>query len=289
MAKIKQQDSTRLRLSRKKFGGIPRPYLGMSGVGISCLRQRFYQFHWTETKKHSARTERIFEMGHLFEQIAIAELKSIGCEVFRRKGKKKIEMFGKVDEQQEEFIDETGHAKGHPDGRISGTVEFDLEELLLELKTMAQSYWDDCKKRGIKKAHPYYYGQVQRYMGKMNLKHCMFLAINKNTCQYHVEFIEYNKNEDRDYIRNERTVLFSDAPPERFYTRGHYKCSAEWCDFQDVCWSEREPEKNCRTCEHSDLENGGIWSCNLKKESVEISEKKQRIGCDKHKIGWGLN
>jgi hypothetical protein len=289
MALLKKQDSTSLKLSRKKFGGKPRDYLGMSSSGISCLRQRFYQFHWVETKKHSARTERIFSLGHLFEQVAIKELKSIGCEVFLRRDEKKIEMFGTPDEQQEEFVDETGHAKGHPDGRISNVFEFPEEELLLELKTMAQSYFLDVKKRGVKKAHPYYYGQAQRYMGMANLKTCMFLAINKNDCKYHIEFIIYNKNEDRDYIRNERAVLFSDSPPEKFYTRDHYKCSAEWCDFEDVCWHDRQPEKNCRTCEFSDLENGGIWRCCYnKKENVKISVEKQRVGCEKYKKGWEL-
>ena len=298
MPKLPKKQGTIHTINSKEYGGIPRPYLGMSGIGASCWRQLWYVFHWVNPTKHNARTERIFSVGHLFEKIAISDLKAAGCFVFMvNKDGDQVELTGEVGETQEELIGFAKHAKGHPDGRMIGIQEFPGQELLLELKTMKDSKFKAFKKTGIKESNYVYYCQSNKYMGKMGLKVCFFLAINKDTCEYWWEFLFFDKDLFKELERKEQVILISDEPPEKAYTSSHYLCG--FCDQSGVCHYGDSPEENCRTCEHCDLENDGGFSCtnpvvnDVKsngqcEDARELSVDEQRKGCSHWEKGWGL-
>lgn len=293
MAKLIRRASTLAKINAKQYGGQPRPYLGMSGCGEPCLRKRYYGFHWVAAGLHQARTQRIFSIGHLFEKILIEDLKAVGCEVYKVIDGKEYPMTGDVEEQQEEYIDHTGHMKGHPDGRVRGLLEAPKTEHKLEIKTMAAKYWEDVKKRGVQLAHPMYYAQMQRYMGEAKLERALFCAVNKNTCHYYFERIEFDKKVYDDLVRADLSVIFTDAPPPKHYPEGHYKCRADgdmeigFCKYGNVCHLDQDPMINCRTCDYSDMEDGGKWSCQKQKDKV-LTVQEQRDGCKKYKKGWGL-
>lgn len=287
--KIIRKVGTKTAIEKNEFGGEPkdvRGYLGMSSCGEECQRKRWYGFHFANFKKHKARTERIFNIGHLFEQVAIADLKSVGCKIFRIEKNKRIELFGLKEEKQESLSGATGHEGGHPDGRITGVLEAPKTEHLLELKTMKAEFFKVLVKEGVEKSNPNYYAQMQRYMSAMKLTRALFIAINKNTCEYHFERICFNKREADDLIRKELDVILTDRPPAKHYPKGFYKCHDSWCHFSEICRGESEPLENCRTCEYSDMENGGAWLC--KEKGCFLSVNQQLAGCEEYKKGWEL-
>lgn len=295
MAKIPKRERSIDEIDKINYGlGVPRGYLGMSGIGASCWRKLWYSLHFINRTGCTARTQRIFDIGHLFEKIAIDDLKKIGCFVFRVDSDgNQCEMTGEVGEEQEELVGFAGHAKGHPDGRIIGLREMPRIECLLELKTMNDDKFQSFKKSGIQIANNTYYCQTQIYMRRMKLTMCFFLAINKNTCEYHQEFIEYDESFAAELERKEKVIIISDAPPERAYPSNHYLCN--WCDFYGQCHANEKPDKNCRTCAHSDMEDDGKWSCSSAKhndgvceDEYELTVEEQVIGCEYWEKGWDL-
>ena len=286
MPKLPEKIGTIHSINENEYGGAPRTYLGMSGIGGACWRSLWYGFHWAKVTKHNARSERIFSIGHLFEQVAIAELKSAGCFVFRLdKDGNSIELTGEKGEEQEELTGFGGHAGGHPDGRIIGLIEYPHQELLLELKTMKDDKFKSFKRKGVINSHPVYYGQAQRYMDKMGLKVCFFLAVNKNTAEYWWEFIHFDREFAAELKRKEMVIIISDEPPERGHMSSSLECS--WCEKKGICHFGEEPDQNCRTCEHCDFVDDGEILCDIQDEK-KLSVVEQRSGCSKWSKGWGL-
>lgn len=274
-----------------------RPYLGMSGVGEPCSRRLYYGFHWTSPRrKLTARTKRIFRIGNLFERMMIDELKDNGMEVYRITPEgERVDLTGDTEELQETLVGFGGHEIGHCDGRIKGVQEAPKTEHLLELKTMAEKYFKSVKEKGVSVSHPEYYAQCQKYMHKMKLTRAFFIAINKNTCELYIERIEYDKGIATELDRKAQDIIMATEPPPKHYLKGHFKCN--FCEHNAVCHEEAEPLKNCRTCEFSDLEEGGKWSCSNRRavdmltkgkceDEMEISLVRQEKGCKHYKRGW---
>ena len=287
MAKIVRKVSTRRvidnRESEPSYGNFT---IGFGSIGKECARELYYGLHWVSKGTVTAKTQRIFTIGHLFEAMAIKDLQEIGIEVFKRIDGEKIPMTGELNEVQEKLLGVTGHSKGKPDGRCLGVLEAPKTEHALELKTMNQKNFDACLKQGVYAANKTYFGQVQRCMESMKLTRTLFVAINKNTCEYYIERIYFDPAYAKDLVRKEISIITTDEPPIKAFPKGHYKC--DWCRKKPICDLDIEPEINCRTCDFSDLENEGKWSCNVKKKSRIISVDEQMAGCEKYKKGWGL-
>lgn len=296
MAKLPFRDTTKFYLDNKistpEYG---RGYLGMSSIGEECARKLWYGFHFASKRKFKNRTKRIFSVGHLFEEIAIKELKSIGCEVYKIENGKKVELTGAYDEDQETLMGFFGHVSGHSDGRIKGVIEFPNLEMLLELKTMKDDKFNAVKKKGVVEAFPIYYAQTQRYMSEKKLTKTFFLAINKNTCEYHVEFIDSDPAFAKELKRKESEIIMSDRPPAKAYPEGYWKCFN--CDNKNVCHNGYDPELNCRTCKFVDIAPKGEWHCSNKdhnrdkkyfKDDYVLTLEEQKLGCKFYKKGWNL-
>jgi hypothetical protein len=289
MAKIERRISTKNAINTKQYPAGRNATVSFSKIGEPCSRKLWYEFHWVARgEPFDARRQRIFSVGRIFERIAIQELKSVGVSVFKINEQGLVEeLFGTDGEKQEVLLGKTGHSKGKPDGRCIGVHEAPKTEHLLELKTMKQEEWKKVLKSNIKESKPEYYDQVQRLMREMKLKRCLFISINKNTCEYIFERIELDESHAASLERKELHIITSDAPPEKFYDQGHWKCEPDQCSNALVCRNGDEPEKNCRTCDFSDMENGGKWSCQ-KQDGKVLSYDEQLAGCDQYKKGWNL-
>ncbi len=304
MAKLgKFLNTTSAKINALEFGGKPRPYLGMSGIGFHCSKGIFLQFHWAQVNRHTARTERIFNAGHLFEPQLITQLKLAGLEVYKilkdteenraqseiyeflDDGTIKVAHYGQPDELQEEYVGFAKHAKGHSDGRVKGVIEAPDEEHILEAKTMKESKFKNLCKEGVKKECPEYYAQCQRYMRGSGLKWALFIAINKNTSHLYIERVKYLDKFAQDLVRKEHTIIMSDIVPSNNYAKNYYKC--DMCFQREVCKGEIPVAKNCRTCKFCDIEDEGRWSCAWKDRKY-LSTEEQRIGCEHYQLGWGL-
>lgn len=264
----------------------PRPYLGMSSLGGPCARALWYGLHWVSVKPIPARVSRIFERGDWEEHRIVRDLKAAGVECFRRDAEgNKIEITGAINEEQEELIGFAGHAKGHPDGRCVGLPEAPVAEHLLEFKSANDKNFQKFVKLGVKSANPTYYGQTQRYMKKMKLKRTLFVVTNKNDESRYYERIILDDDYAASLEEKEQHIIMSDSPLDKIGGPTWWEC--KFCDHKPVCHHGEVPLRNCRTCDHSDMENDGKWTCGAN-GGKELSINEQRDGCNFHRIGWGL-
>lgn len=271
--------TTEYQVENKKYSQEFRTYLGMSSIGIDCLRAQWYGWRWTTAEKITARVQRIFTRGHLEEYSIITDLKNIGIEVFRREGDKKIPMDGHIGEEQESIDGFQGHSSGHPDGRLLGVIEAPKTEHLLEMKSMKDSKFKMLKEQGIRKGFPVYFDQMTMYMGKKKLKRALFVATNKDNQARKYIRVKFDKRRYEILVQREEGIILSERPPAKEYKADCYLCS--WCKHHQVCHLGAEPNMNCRTCEHVDLMPKGKWQCG--KTGKNLSARKQKRGCNKYK------
>lgn len=267
----------------------PRPYLGMSTLGEKCLRKLWYGFHWVSDKSITAKAQRIFNRGHVEEKVVVDDLKRIGVKCTKFIDGVELELTGEVDEEQEEFTGTAGHAKGHCDGRLLGLIEAPKTQHLLETKTMQEKYFKDVVKKGVQLSQPKYYSQVQRYMlatknTPIKLERTFFVATNKNTQERYYERIRFNKEHACELERKEIQVVTSESPLIKVYNENDFEC--RYCSHKKVCHYGDSPNKNCRTCDNSDIMDNGVWHCNYWEKNLSYDE--QLDGCKEWRIGWGL-
>ncbi len=175
---------------------IPRDYLGASRFGVSC--NRALQFEYTNTPKDegqnfSGKILRIFQAGHVFEELAIKWLRDSGFELVTNKPNG--DQFG--------FSVVGGKIKGHIDGVItSAPNELNLKfPMLWECKSLNNKSWNDTVKKGLVISKPIYAAQIAIYQAYMessipdiSKNPALFTAINKDTAEIHFELIPFDKS-----------------------------------------------------------------------------------------------
>ena len=253
--------------------GNHRPYLGMSSLGDPCWRKLYYRFHFaSKPRPISGRNKRIFDMGHLAEELVVKHLNKIGISCYA---------------DQEEVEGCFKHAMGHIDGRAIGFPEYPDEELLLEIKSAKDKKFKMFYRFGVKKQNIIYYSQMQRYMGKLKLKLTAFVMINKDDSSMYIEFVPFDENVYNDLLRKEKEIIFAESPPPRQWPKGYLDC--DYCDEMDICRNGMKAEKNCRTCDNCSIEIDGAWTCSRKIEKEKFLTLEQQLkGCEKWRYGWGL-
>lgn len=261
---------------------IGRSYLSMSSIGNECIRALWMGFRWCTKSTITARTKRIFNRGDIEEARIITDLKSVGIEVYRMEGDKKIELFGTIGEKQHELTGFAGHCKGHTDGECLGVIEAPKTPHLLEIKTMAEKYFKALKKEGLRASNPAYYSQFTMYMGYQKLMRTLFIATNKNDEHRHYERIKFDKPHYEHLQEKERNVILSEFIPKKQFKSTWFAC--RFCTHRYGCHHGAEIQKNCRTCKHVDLDMGGVWSCSLQSDK-ELSVEDQHKGCQLYNLG----
>ena len=173
-----------------------RNYLGGSRLGVSC--NRALQFEYTSTPKDedqnfTGKILRIFQAGHVFEDLAIKWLRDAGFELItnRQNGGQ----FG--------FSVAKGKIKGHIDGIVIDAPEFlNLTfPMLWECKSMNNKSFNETVKKGLIISKPIYASQVAVYQAYMegtipniSKNPALFTAINKDTAELYFELIPFDKS-----------------------------------------------------------------------------------------------
>ena len=135
-----------------------RPYLGASLIGNNCEAFLQMQLKGYPSKDFAPHTLRIFALGHVLEDMVVADLRKAGFKVME-----KDDLTGR----QFEWKECGGHVKAHADGLI----DIDTGSLsLLEIKSMNDKKWGEFKKEGVRISHPNYYAQCQMMMGWERLR-----------------------------------------------------------------------------------------------------------------------
>lgn len=285
-----------LACERERDKESPRNYLGMSQIGKEP-RTLWLEFRWSLPEEVSPRTCRIFELGHVIEDVLI--------DLLRRISKADLaKLLGEVppqgadahrpalqvhtrgpDGKQFRFTDLGGHFSGGMDGAIQGLPE-SKKWHVLECKSANKDQFAKIQKTGIKTAKPEYYDQVQAYMEKAGLDRALVLVYCKDNSELYAERIKREPFYFAGLREKARQIIEAEEPPASAYPNAqHYEVknfrSEQW---QRVYWGKELPAVvHCRNCRHAwpDTEaQGAVWRCN--RHGVSLSERDQHRGCRFH-------
>lgn len=246
-----------------------RGHMGASLIGGECARSIWYNFRWATKSNFDGRILRLFNRGHLEEARFIAMLLMIGCEVYQQ------------DANGKQF--RISHAEGHFGGSGDG-VAIGLPDLppgtpaLTEFKTHSEKSFVELKLKGVREAKFEHYVQMNVYMRKMALAVGLYLAVNKNTDELYGEILFLDSEIADQFLDRGNTLVWMRSPPSKLNeSPGFFKC--RFCDHRPVCHLKAEPDRNCRTCEHSIPSESGTWVCKLGTPTV-IEKEIQLVGCN---------
>lgn len=232
----------------------PRGYCGLSNIGEKCYRKLQFDHYWAYKISRSKRMERLLKTGHILEPMVIQEICSLGFAVV---------------EYGNDIIGSAGHWLGHEDA-----VLFDgTRNILCEIKTHKHSEFTKLKKQGFAKSHVKHYEQMIAYMGYKKLSKGLYVAINKDNSEIHIEEIDFDGGLFEELSRKQMDIIAVDYLHKRIGNNSAAWFECRLCDACDVCFGKAPVEKNYRTSAKTDIEDGGIWSV----DGVEISLSVQEL------------
>tara|TARA_R110000744_G_C19371578_1_gene562717 strand:- start:19491 stop:20327 length:837 start_codon:yes stop_codon:yes gene_type:complete len=269
MALIPKRDDAKFILNDKMSElELPRPYLGMSGIGQKCHRKLQYDHYWCYKIAHSARIKRLFQVGHDAEPKLVAEIEQLGYTFHS---------------DQLEVTGTGGHWKGHIDGVFVKLQElphrdFSSHEYLAEFKTHNDKSFKDLKKLGVKKSKPLHFDQCTSYSGYLNLEQSKYVAYNKNDSEIYVEDIPFDKERFKELKSKEAEVIMAEVllPKIGNGTSNWFEC--KMCDARATCHKGKLPPVTCRTCRWVDVLPDGIWACSKTLSALTVDEQKEACG-----------
>jgi hypothetical protein len=154
---------------------------------------------------------------------------------------------------------------------------------LNECKTHSDKSFVELVENGVRLAKPQHYVQMQKYMGKLGLLYALYVGVNKNDDDYHMEIVTYDGPVDRSFSELARSIIFDQKlqPRIRNASPGFYVCKY-MCDYTDVCFSTVKPDRNCRTCQHAFAMPDGTWQC--AKFTMTLDKAAQLAGCQVYQL-----
>lgn len=227
-------------LTAEQSKQTPRDYLGASRLGVSC--DRSLQFEYTDTPKDedqnfSGKILRVFQAGHVFEELMIKWLRLAGINLLTQK--QNGNQFG--------FAVAVGKVKGHIDGVIIDAPT-DLNftfPMLWECKSLNDKSWKDVVKKGLTISKPIYAAQIAIYQAYMESQiegicknPSLFTAINKDTAEIHFELINFDQElAQKSSDRAVKILCATEAHellPRIATDSTHFEC--KFCPWQKRCW-----------------------------------------------------
>lgn len=219
---------------------IKRDYLGASRLGVSC--NRALQFEYTDTPKDenqnfTGRTLKIFQAGHIFEELMVKWLRLGGFDLITHK--QNGDQFG--------FTVADGKVKGHIDGVIISAPK-DLGftfPMLFECKSLNNKSWKEVEKKGLAVSKPIYAAQIAIYQAYMESEMegicknpALFTAINKDTTEIYFELIAFDqelaqKMSDK-AVMILRATKAHELLPRIANDSSYFEC--KFCPWQKRCW-----------------------------------------------------
>jgi hypothetical protein len=262
-------------LSSKIFAAIkantkelPRAHLGASLIGHSCDRWLWLSFRWAVQEDFDGRILRLFRRGQNEEASVVADMRLAGLEI-------------EAEENGKQFrVELAPHFSGSMDGIVlSGVPEAPNKKHILEIKTHSKKSFDDLEKKGVQKAKPMHYAQMQTYMLGTGIDRALYVSVCKDDDRIYTERVRFNKEEAEALKARAIFVIQSDRMPEPLSADpSWFEC--KFCAAWDFCHKTKLTQKvNCRTCAHSTAKDGG-WHCARWDSIIPLTN--QHIGCDSH-------
>lgn len=257
-----------------------RTHLGASVLGGKCARKIWYGWRWAGKELFEGQMLRLFERGHLEEPRFHAYLKGIGCDVWP-------EDPATGNQWRVSFAE--GHGGGSSDGIARGIPDLPPDTpFLVECKTHNDKSFTTLEKEGLCQSKPEHFAQTQIYMVKLDLPAALYMAVNKNNDNLHLELIQPNPNLVANLIDKAESIVASDLPPPRVSNNpGFYYCKSFKCPFYDTCFNGAAPDANCRTCSFSKPMPGGVWLCT--RYNWPLTKEQQHAGCNDYRVKPGIS
>lgn len=246
-----------------------RSHLGGSLMGRECARELWYGFRWARKPKFPARILRLFNRGHLEEGRFIALMLMIGVQVYQQ------------DEKGNQFriSSSGGHVGGSLDGILIGIPDLPQgTQALCEFKTHGDKSFKKLVVEGVREAKFEHYVQMQLYMKRRGLGVAVYVAVNKNDDDLHIELVPFNNDVAEEFFERGDKIVFSHIAPAKINeSPGWFKC--KFCDYKGICHSNEQVERNCRTCKFATPAQDGTWICEQDNIPTVINKELQLKGC----------
>lgn len=266
----------------KRSAKKPRNYLGMSEIGESCWRMLWYRFRNVIDETLTLKSILAIEDGYKQENIMAERLRLVPGIKLDTVDPETGEQFGV------KFLG--GHFAGHLDGIISGILESPKTPHIWENKAVNEKKFEALKKlilfEGEKQAlalwDEIYYSQAVIYMKAFKFTRHYMTVESPGGRDYTSCRTESNPKIATALIAKAEAIIKADRPPQRLSeNRSFYKCG--WCRMKEICFDNKIPAVNCRTCAFSesvidDKSGNASWKCYKKK----IEFIGQGRVCDEH-------
>tara|TARA_R100001594_G_scaffold46062_1_gene79044 strand:- start:1241 stop:2131 length:891 start_codon:yes stop_codon:yes gene_type:complete len=247
-----------------------RPHLGMSQIGHECDRYIWYTFFWYYIATHAARLLRIFRAGDTTETVTVSDLAKIPGVT--------VESATPEGGQFRLQCSEVPAFQGSMDAVAYGLPEHPDEWVVVEIKSSNKSRFNELKKKGVKASNRQYFDQLMMYMRESGLSRGLFISRCKDDDRLYTEWLEHDLYYTNHLVDRAKNILSQETPPPKLYdTPDFFKC--KMCSAKDVCHSNAELPRNCRTCSNMTFNrNDNTWIC--QKHNVELDTIGQREGCE---------
>lgn len=263
-----------------KYNDGHRNHLGASLIGHECTRYLWNTFRWLYAERFTGRQLRLFQRGHLEEARFQEYLEGIGAKVVEfQPDADGVENKGA---KQYRVSDVGGHFGGSLDGQVWLPETYGLPfGLLSEYKTKGTGRgFAQLLEKGVKLTNDTHFVQMCVYGYKYGYKYALYMSVNKNDDDLHVEIVELDEKRAIEAINRASDVINSRAPPEKIsQSPAFFKC--KMCAYKDICFNDAPVEKNCRSCIHAVPVDNAKWHCELHGEVIPADFIPQ--GCNKHK------
>lgn len=262
-----------------KYDDGHRGHLGGSLIGHECSRYLWYVFRWVKAEAFTGRQLRLFQRGHLEEARFEEYLRGIGAEVVAfqpdadgnaNKGEKQFRISGVM-----------GHFGGSLDGQILLPPKYGVPfGMLSEYKTKGTGpSFNKLKKDGVKLTAPVHYAQMSIYGKQYGYKYALYMSVNKNDDDLHVEIVELDWSLGELIERKAHDVITTQIAPARIAESPAYQ-QCKYCHFSGICHGDEKTEVNCRSCQHATPVEGAEWYCAVWQGVIPKDYIKQ--ACDRH-------
>lgn len=257
----------------------PRGHLGGSAIGHACTRFLWLSFRWAFRRDFEGRMLRLFQSGHLQEPRLVDDLRRIGVEVLEHDPETR---------RQWTFTALGGHFSGSLDAVVHNVPRAPKTWALAEFKTHNKKSFRELQTKGLERAKPLHWAQVQTYMGLAELDRCLYLAVCKDSDAIYEEWVTFDQKVfEWAMERAKRIIAAAEPAPKLSEDPLYYECQR--CDARELCHRDDlgEPPKvaavNCRTCAYATPElegEGARWSCARTGDDLTLAE--QVKGCPEH-------
>jgi hypothetical protein len=237
-----------------------RWHLGSSLLGRDCARYLWYVFRWCHHEKTDGRQQRLFNRGHREEARFIEWLKGIGCTTWNET----------PDGKQYRISGVMGHYGGSLDGILELPARYgvNVAAFLNEFKTSGTgAKFNELCSKGVKIAKYEHYAQMCQYGRKYGFEYAVYMSINKNDDDLHVEIVKLDWSIGEEMERKAEFIILSQEAPKKLSESPAYKdCS--YCGMKGICHGNDQVERNCRSCKNAKPVENGEWHCMIHRDVI---------------------